>query len=236
MLATWPSLVQFSWNAIVWGGVFLNLFVLGAQIGAPLALLHRRALMLFTVMFDIFHIVVMGTLGAFFFFWIAVNVLVYLSATRIPDKALTPQVKAIGLISLLAAHFVFYTSHLGWLDAAQLASPSLYAETRDGRTVPIPPVYFGIMSYSIAQTTMFIPEDHFPMRLGGNTYNRADWEREAQTCGNRQFVHQQATGRLARHHRSDMVRAARRGDAAASGCQERQSLLFFTRTTWCRTR
>jgi hypothetical protein len=191
-LAAWPSLVQFSWNAIVRGGVFLNLFVLGAQIGAPLALLHRRALMLFTVMFDIFHIVVMGTLGAFFFFWIAVNVLVYLSATRISDKALTPQVKAIGLISLLGAHFVFYTSHLGWLDAPQLASPSLYAETRDGRTVPVPSVYWGIMSYSIAQTAMYIPDDHFPMRLGGNTYNRADWA-EAQKCGG-QFVHQQATG------------------------------------------
>jgi hypothetical protein len=191
-LAAWPSLVEFSWNAISGAGVWLNLFVLGAQILAPLGLMHRRALMVFTVLFDIFHIAVMGTLGAFFFFWIAVNILVYLSATRIPDKAITNQVRAVGLVAVLAAHFVFYTSHLGWLDAAQLASPSLYAETRDGRTVPVPSVYWGIMSYSIAQTAMYIPEDHFPMRLGGNTYNRADWA-TAQACSSA-ALHEQSTG------------------------------------------
>jgi len=207
-LARWPDLVQFSWNAIVGAGVWLNLFVLGAQILAPLGILHRRALMAFTVMFDIFHIAVMGTLGAFFFFWIAVNVLVYASATRIPDKAITNQVRAVGLISVIIAHFIFYTSHLGWLDAAQLASPSFYADTRDGRTVPVPSVYWGIMSYSIAQTAMFIPEDHFPMRLGGNTYNRDDWA-AAQTCSG-ETVHTQSTG-VSLDTVRDMVR---RHDAA----------------------
>ncbi len=182
MLAAWPALVQASWDAIVAAGVGLNLFVLGVQILAPLALTHRRVLMAFTVMYDLFHIAVLGTLGAFFFFWIAVNVLVYLSARRIDDKAMTPTVKLVGLVSVLTAHVAFYTSHLGWLDGAKLASPSFVAETRDGRTVPVPSVYFGIMSYSIAQTAMYIPEGHFPMRLGGNTYNRTDW-RDAQTCG-----------------------------------------------------
>jgi len=192
MFAAWPSLVQFSWDAIVTAGIALNAFVLGVQILAPLALLHRRMLMAFTVMFDLFHIAVVGTLGAFFFFWIAVNVLIYASCRRIDDRAMTPLAKIVGLVSLMTAHVFFYTSHLGWLDAAKLASPSFYAETRDGRTVPVPPVYFGIMSYSIAQTAMFIPEDHFPMRLGGNTYNRADWV-DGQTCGP-DIRHEQNTG------------------------------------------
>ncbi len=191
-LAAWPGLVQFSWDAIVAAGVGLNLFVLGVQILAPLALTRRRVLMTFTVMFDLFHIAVVGTLGAFFFFWIAVNILIYLSARRIDDQAMTPFVKVVGLVALLSAHLIFYTSHLGWLDGAKLASPHFSAETRDGRTVPVPSVYFGIMSYSIAQTAMFIPEDHFPMRLGGNTYNRTDWH-DAQTCGS-DTLHQQNTG------------------------------------------
>jgi hypothetical protein len=191
-VAAWPSLVQFSWDAITTAGIGLNLFVLGVQICAPLALLNRRVLMAFTLMFDLFHVAVVGTLGAFFFFWIAVNVLIYISARRIDDKAMTPLVKATGLVALLGAHFFFYTSHLGWLDGAKLASPSFYAETRDGRTIPVPAVYFGIMSYSIAQTAMFIPDDHFPMRLGGNTYNREDW-REAQSCGSK-TVPKQDTG------------------------------------------
>jgi hypothetical protein len=181
-LAAWPSLVQFSWDAIVTAGIGLNAFVLGVQIFAPLALLHRRVLMAFTLMYDMFHVAVVGTLGAFFFYWIAVNLLIYASCRRIDDRAMTPLAKAVGLVSVLGAHIFFYTSHLGWLDGAKLASPSFYAETRDGLTVPIPPVYFGLMSYSIGQTAMFIPEDHFPMRLGGNTYNRADWI-DAQTCG-----------------------------------------------------
>ena len=192
LLAAWPSLVQFSWDAVVTAGVALNLFVLGVQIAAPLALTHRRVLMAFTVMFDLFHLAVVGTLGAFFFFWIAVNILIYVSAKRIDDRAMTPLVKLVGLTAILTAHVIFYTSHLGWLDGAKLASPSFYAETRDGKTVPIPPVYFGIMSYSIAQTAMFIPEDHFPMRLGGNTYNRKDWT-DAQTCG-ADTLHEQNTG------------------------------------------
>ena len=191
-LAQWPHLVQFSWDTIVAMGPWLNLFVLGVQIGAPLALTHRRALMIFTVLFDLFHVAVVGTLGAFFFFWIAVNILIYISATRIDDAAMTPLVKIVGIIGLLSAHFFFYTSHLGWLDGAKLASPSFYAETRDGKSVPVPPVYFGIMSYSIAQTAMYVPEDHFPMRLGGNTYNRTDWE-DAQTCGS-ETLHKQDTG------------------------------------------
>jgi hypothetical protein len=181
-LAAWPWLVQGSWNAMVAAGIVLNLFVLGTQLAAPLALARRRSLMVFTLLFDLFHVAVYLTLGALFFFWIAVNVLIYISAARLEEKSFTPAMKIVALLAIGAGHFFFYTSHLGWLDGAKLASPHFTAETRDGHVVPVPSVYFGIASYSIAQTAMFIPEGHFPMRLGGNTYNRAEW-RDAQTCG-----------------------------------------------------
>jgi hypothetical protein len=181
-LALWPHLVQFSWDAIVTGGVFLNLFVLGTQLCVPLAVSHRRALMIFVLLFDLFHIVVYTTLGALFHFWIVVNVLVYISARRMTDKDLSIPVKATALIAMLAGHYLFYTSHLGWLDGAKLASPSYKAETKDGRIIPVPSVYFGLPSYSIAQTVMYIPDGHFPIRIGGNTYNQADW-RDSQACG-----------------------------------------------------
>jgi hypothetical protein len=191
-LAAWPVLLQFSWDSIVWGGVVLNLFVLGTQILCPIGLANRRLLMLFTVLFDLFHIAVYFTLGAFFFFWIAVNVLIYLSASRMADKEFTPAMKLTALVSIVLAHFVFYTNHLGWLDGAKLASPSVVAETRDGREVAVPAVYFGLLSYSIGQTATYIPDDHFPMRLGGNTYSQAEW-RDAQSCGP-EIRHHQETG------------------------------------------
>lgn len=191
-LAAWPRLVQLSWDAISAGLVVLNLFVLGTQITAPLALLRRRTIMLYTLLFDAFHVAVYLTLGAAFFFWVAVNVFVYASARRIPRDAFSPSVKLVAVAAVILGHFIFYTSHLGWLDGAKLASPSIVAETTDGRLVPVPSVYFGILSYSIAQTAMYIPDDHFPMRLGGNTYNRADW-RDAQNCGP-EIRHHQDTG------------------------------------------
>jgi len=206
-LAAWPGLLQFSWDSIVWGGVAVNLFVLGTQILCPIGLANRRLLMLFTVMFDLFHIAVYFTLGAFFFFWIAVNVLIYLSASRMTDKEFTPTMKLTALVSIVLAHFIFYTNHLGWLDGAKLASPSVVAETRDGREVAVPAVYFGLLSYSIGQTATYIPDDHFPMRLGGNTHSQAEW-RDAQSCGP-EIRHHQDTG----VSRDAIVRMVRETDA-----------------------
>lgn len=181
-LALWPWLVQPVWDGIVAGGVLLNLFVLGTQLAAPLAIAHRRLLMTVTVLFDLFHIGVYLTLGALFHFWIAVNVLIFMSARRMDDKALTWPMKLVTLAAVLTGHFIFYTSHLGWLDGAKLASPSFLAETADGRKVPVPPVFFGMHSYSIGQTLMYTPDGHFPVRIGGNSYNKRDWL-DAQTCG-----------------------------------------------------
>lgn len=191
-LAAWPWLVQASWNAITGSGIALNLFVLGTQLAAPLALARRRSLMVFTLLFDVFHVIVYLTLGAFFFFWIAVNSLIFATVRRMDEKDFTPAMKLAGVLAIGLGHFLFYTSHLGWLDGAKLASPRFVAETRDGRRADIPSVYFGIASYSIAQTAMYIPEGHFPMRLGGNTYNPADW-RDAQACG-AQVMPRQDTG------------------------------------------
>jgi hypothetical protein len=140
-----------------------------------------------------FHVGVYFTLGALFLFWIAVNLLIFESA-RVLDKSVrfSRRMKATLFISVFVSHYIFYTSHLGWLDGAKLASPSFFAETRDGRTVPVPSVFFGIRSYSIAQTIMFAPDDHFPVRIGGNSYNRADW-RDAQACGPVVAPHQTTT-------------------------------------------
>src|SRR5690606_27122606 len=135
-----------------------------------------------TVLFDLFHLGVYLTLGALFHFWIAVNVLIFLSARKLDDKSYTPTMKVTALLAVLTGHFLFYTSHLGWLDGAKLASPSLTAETSDGRQVPVPGVYLGLWSYSMAQTALYIPDGHFPMRMGGNAYNPTDW-RDVRTCG-----------------------------------------------------
>ncbi len=181
-LATFPALLQWVWDTISGNALWFNAFVLGAQLLAPLAILRLRWLLVFTLLFDVFHIGVYVTLGALFHFWIAVNLIVYSSAWRLKEADITPLMKAVCATTVIFGNLVFYTNWLGWLDGAKLASPQFYAETRDGRSVLVPQVYYGIYSYTIAQAGMYIPPDHFSFRIGGNNLNRAAWQ-DATHCG-----------------------------------------------------
>jgi hypothetical protein len=220
----WPKIVQMIWNGVVGGGVFLNAFVLGSQLCAPLAATNKRVLMALTLIYDLFHVGVYFTLGALFIFWIAVNLLICDSA-RVLDKSLpySRQMKLTLLFSVFVSHYLFYTSHLGWLDGAKLASPNFFAETRDGRMVEVPSVYWGIRSYSIAQTIMYAPDGHFPVRIGGNSYNQADW-RDAQACGPLIAPHQTTTTSLAA-----VVQMVRENDQAmrAAPLVKQDNLYYF---------
>ena len=183
-LATFPWLLQLTWDTISTYGVAFNFFVLGAQLLAPLAILRVRSLLFFTLLFDIFHIGVYFTLGALFHFWIAVNLIIYSSAWRLKEQELTSMMKLACVLTVLFGNTVFYTNWLGWLDGAKLASPQFYALTRDGREVWMPQVYYGIYSYTIAQAATYVPDGHFNFRIGGNNLNLDDW-RDATSCGPR---------------------------------------------------
>jgi hypothetical protein len=188
-LAMFPTLLQFSWDTISQFGLAFNFFVLGAQLLSPLAILRVRWLLVFTLLFDVFHIGVYMTLGALFHFWIAVNLIIYTSAWRLKDNQITSMMKLVCILTVLFGHTIFYTNWLGWLDGAKLASPQFYAVTRDGRDVWMPQVYYGIYSYTIAQAATYIPDGHFSFRIGGNNLNRDDWH-DATSCGPRVMASQ----------------------------------------------
>jgi hypothetical protein len=145
-------------------------------------MLSLPALMFFTLLFDTFHLGVYLTLGALFHFWILMNLIIYISAWKMQRSELTPAMRVVGVLAVLFGHYGFYTNELGWLDGAKLASPSFVAETRDGRLVPVPQVYWGIASYSIAQGWMYVPDGHFSFRIGGNNLNPEAWA-DATSCG-----------------------------------------------------
>jgi hypothetical protein len=177
-----PGVLQGIWDTFSAAGPFINAVILGAQLFAPLAAFNKRILLALTIFYDIFHIGVYFTLGALFFFWILVNVLVFASAKHLPGKRLTMPMTVAMLLTIFFGGRFFYTNHLGWLDGAKLASTHFYAKTRDGRSVLIPGPFFGLYSYSIAQGRLFIPAGSFPLREGGNTRTLADWA-DAKTCG-----------------------------------------------------
>ncbi|MBL6455004.1 hypothetical protein JMJ55_06690 [Belnapia sp. T6] len=191
-LMMFPGLLQFSWDAISEFGLAFNFFVLGAQLLCPLAILRVRWLLIFTMLFDVFHIGVYFTLGALFHFWIAVNLIIYTSAWRLKDEQITSMMKLVCVLTVMFGNTLFYTNWLGWLDGAKLASPQFYALTKDGREVWVPQVYYGIYSYTIAQAATYVPDGHFNFRIGGNNLNPDDW-RDATSCGPR-TAESQTTG------------------------------------------
>lgn len=181
-LSRYPEVLGAVSDFIAGGGVFVNLLVLGAQLLAPLGAFHKRLLLVLTIFYDIFHIGVYFTLGALFFFWIIVNLLIFATAVKLPDKRITLGMTIIILLTIVGGGRAFYTNRLGWLDAAKLASPHFLAITKEGRQVEIPGPYFGLFSYNIAQGILYLPPGSFPQRVGGNTKSLAEWQ-DSRTCG-----------------------------------------------------
>jgi hypothetical protein len=177
-----PWALQGIWNTFLVMGPVLNAVVLGAQLAAPLGALNKRVLLALTIFYDMFHIGVYLTLGALFFFWVLVNVLVFATARHLPGRKLTLPISVAMLLTMAFGGRAFYTNHLGWLDGAKLASSRFYAETKDGQLVDIPGPYFGLYAYNIAQGRLYVPVGSFPLRTGGNTTNLKDWE-DANSCG-----------------------------------------------------
>jgi hypothetical protein len=188
-LATWPHVLQAAWDGIIAAQPLLNVIVFAVQLLSPLAALSVPALVLFCLVFDAFHVAIYMTLGALFFFWILVNLAIAAGAAPLRGGGFTRPMKTVMALSIVFGHFFFYTNHLGWLDSAKLVSPTFYAVTRDHREVAVPAVYFGIYSYSIAQTIMYVPDDHFPFRLAGNVADPETWK-DAVGCGPQTLRHQ----------------------------------------------
>jgi hypothetical protein len=181
-LGLWPGALQMVWDTIVSNQLFFNAFVLGAQLLSPLAAVSTRALSFFCLLFDVFHIGVYFTLGALFFFWIATNLFIVAAARTLPRSGFTPAMKVVMVVTVICGRFFFYTNHLGWLDGPKLASPRFFVETQDGRQILAPSTYFGIYSYMIGTGTMYIPENHFRARVGGNNHDLVTWH-DATSCG-----------------------------------------------------
>jgi hypothetical protein len=188
-LALWPHLLQMLSDGIAWGQPFLNIFVFGLQLLAPLAAASVSVLAIFCLLFDMFHIGVYLTLGALFFFWIAMNLVIVAAAASLPRNGFTWPMKIVMVLTALFGHHVFYTNFLGWLDAAKLVSPQFFAVTQDDREVAIPSNYFGVYSYTIAQTRMYLPDEHFKLRIGGNNMDIESWD-DARSCGVQTLAHQ----------------------------------------------
>lgn len=128
-MATFPWLVQQTWDAIRNNVFFFNTFVIGAQLFSVVACVRVRTLAIVCLLFDVFHIGVYLTLGAMFHFWIVMNLIIYASALRLKEEEFTPLMKICCVTATLLGSYFFYTNYLGWLDSGKMVSMTFVAET-----------------------------------------------------------------------------------------------------------
>ena len=141
-LAGWPELVQAHYELMVWIMVLMNVAVFLLQVLAPIAPVRRRMLIIFTLAFDAMHLGIYLSLGVFFFFWIAINIIILVSLARIPEGEYTPGMKLIVIASCLMGWVFFYQANLGWLDGRKVVRQNFYAITTGGQKVLVPPAIF----------------------------------------------------------------------------------------------
>ena len=180
-LSGYPDLLQTYFDFMVMAAIPLNIFVFLIQFLSPLAVWNRKLLILFTLAFDCMHLGIYMGLGVFFFFWIALNIIILASLARMSDDEFGWWVKAIAMASCLWGYHVFYQAGLGWLDGRKIVRENFYAHTENGESVLVPPATFGLYAYQIAHGDLYIPSGHHLMRSGGNA-TISDWE-DASNCG-----------------------------------------------------
>ncbi len=187
-LAAWPQAVQLYFDVLTRFAIPFNTAVCFIQLLAPLAIAHRRLLIVSTLAFDAIHLGIWFSLGPLFFFWIALNIVILVSLEAMRDSELTPALKLVVVLTSVFGILTFNTATLGWMDGKKVVREVFYANTDDGRRVLVPPATFGLYSYQVAHGDLFIPDNHFQMRMGANA-ERADWE-DVSTCGPAILKHQ----------------------------------------------
>ncbi len=179
-LAGWPDLLNFYFNLMEIAIIPMNIAVFLIQLLSPLSVVNRRLLIIFTLAFDCMHVGIYLALGAFFFFWIALNVIIIASLAKMRDGDFSLGVKIIAVVSSFWGYFFFYQAPLGWLDGRKVVRQTFYAYTADGGRVLVPPVTLGIYAYQMAHGDLYIPAGHHRYRAGGNATAKS-WN-EASNC------------------------------------------------------
>jgi len=221
--AQWPGVVQLLWDGVASIAPLMNALVLGVQLLAVIAALSPAVLATLCLLYDLFHVGVYLTLGALFHFWIITNLFIARAAGSLHRTGFSTSTKVTMVLSVFLAQFIFSTNYLGWLDGGKLAMPHFYAHTTDGRDVPIPGNYFGIFSYPIGHPSIFIPNDHFPVLIGGGSDDRETWE-DALSCGPKVSEHQE-TGSFASV--TDLVQRTDRLMRAKPGLKSHNLYYFY---------
>ncbi|AHE53351.1 hypothetical protein [Sphingomonas sanxanigenens] len=174
--AAWPGAVQLIHDVLVWTAIPVNLLALGVQLIAIAAPLRRRWLLLATLSFDLFHIIVWASLGLLFWKWIALNLIIVAALTRVDERDWTALPRWTCIAFVIAGMAMFRTATLAWYETPGFATPHFEAVMDDGTRHRIPNAYFNSSSYQVSQGRLWWPggKDHFNPSIWGSVLHWDD--------------------------------------------------------------
>jgi len=134
-------------NSISFLNIPLNALTLASQLLSVVALTNRKLLIVFTIMFDIFHIGVFALSGIFFYKWIILNFLIiyYLNST----KEWYLEQKMAAIIACLVG-LGFHIAQLGWHDSNTFYD-RVFVSVNEESQARLAPSMFNFYSLEIAQ-------------------------------------------------------------------------------------
>ncbi len=173
-----PWMTQFVYDAVKLFNLPLHLFSFAAQFAAIIAIARRRWVMVITVVYDLFHIVVYLTFGLIFWKWVALNAVILATLAVIPESLWTRSVRIAAGAGVLCGVIFFKTATLAWYDAPGFMSVYFEAETKNGERLRVPHAYFHTASYQVSQGRLYSPEEagHFNFSIWGSVLKHADLE------------------------------------------------------------
>jgi len=159
IFAGYPRIVSLVYHGLDYVCLYSNIWIILIQFLAVAAfLLPRSAFLLLLVMFDVMHIAIFLTVGANFWPWIILNIII---ATVVAGPYFRPQSMAMRFVAtgfILVAPLIAHVTYLGWYDSG--ANNKLYFEAVDksGKRYPVPTNFFTYYSYSFGHMDYGMPE------------------------------------------------------------------------------
>jgi hypothetical protein len=182
-VGSFPVLAQ----SIVEGWQSLNLLgnivTLGTQLLSLAAAGFPVAAGLLCVVFDAWHIGVAAFTGIFFWKWIALNVTLAYAYNALRGPVVWP-LRLAAAAMVIAAPSFFSIAKLGWYDTPAVNAVRVYAETRDGRAVPVPSDFFRAHSFQFVASAIWserMQREFMPTDTWGTTKSIAA-KRLADAC------------------------------------------------------
>ncbi len=171
-----PAVTQFTYDAMKALNLPLHLFSFAAQFAAIIAVFRRRWVIVLTIVYDVFHVIVYITFGLIFWKWIALNAIVLATLATVPEAWWTRSVKLAAAASVLVGAVFFKTATLAWYDSPGFMSVFFEAELKDGSRVRVPTWFFHSASYQVSQARFYAPPTtgHFNFAIWGSVLRHDD--------------------------------------------------------------